>query len=153
MAHNTKKRSPMKRKMPAWSMYDSHAACSYPWQPFHLLLLPDRRWRHQARHQVIMIRLTIMDLKLVGAWPRKYVLRGILLQLLDLAFAPPPACRIRTVRAVIWMCSPVQINLCVRLLRSSVQIKLLRYPQRSILEMLQTLPSSPQLPSALPSSP
>ena len=39
---------------------------------------------------------------------------------------PPSACRIRTVRTVIWMCTLVQRNLCVRLLRSSVEIKLLR---------------------------
>ena len=118
-----KRRSLLKRKKRAWAML----LASIHGKLFPLVLRPVPGWK-----------------------PVEYKL----LQLLGLAFVPPPpTCRIRTVRAVIWMCSPVRINLCVRLLRSSVQIKLLRYPQRPILEMLQTLPSSPQLPSALPSSP
>ena len=84
---------------------------------------------------IIYGKLFPLVLRPLPAW--KYV-EYKLLQLLGLPFVPPPpACRIRTVRAVIWMCSPVRIHLCVRLLRSSVQIKLLRYPQRPILEMLQ----------------
>ena len=115
----------MKRKRPAWSMYDSYAARSYPWQALSFTTWSGSWVEPPSTTPSHNDSFDDHGFEAQGLTPKVFT-ASILLQLLGLAFAPPPACRIRTVRAVIWMCSPVQMNLCVRLLRSSVEIKLLR---------------------------
>ena len=116
----------MKRKRPAWSMYDSHAACNYPWQALSFTTssgswveAPSTTPSHNDSFDDHGFEAT------QGLTPKVCTARYYF-AIAGSGVCPPPACRIQTVRAVIWMCSPVQINLCVHLLRSSVEIKLLR---------------------------